>query len=236
MGSIELALVALAVAMDAVAVSITQGARLRAPRWSDIARVAAVFGVFQGLMPVIGWALGSRFSGAIVELAPWIAFVLLLGVGGHMLYEALHGDDDGPADEPSAPDAPIVAGAPSELSAPIGARPRSSGGAVAVAVSASTAPTLTADERRPVLSLRMLLVLGVATSIDALAVGVTFAVLDVAIVPAVLLLAGTTFVLAGLGVRLGARVGHRLGSRAEIIGGIVLIGIGLKILAEHLFF
>lgn len=83
---------------------------------------------------------------------------------------------------------------------------------------------------------KTMLTLAVATSIDALAVGVTFAFLDVAIVPAVLLIGATTFVCSAVGVKIGNVFGNRFESKAEFLGGLVLIAIGLKILIEHLFF
>ena len=83
---------------------------------------------------------------------------------------------------------------------------------------------------------KTMLTLAVATSIDALAVGVTFAFLDVTIVPAVLLIGATTFVCSAVGVKIGNVFGNRFQSKAEFLGGVVLIAIGLKILIEHLFF
>lgn len=83
---------------------------------------------------------------------------------------------------------------------------------------------------------KTMLTLAVATSIDALAVGVTFAFLDVSIVPAVLLIGATTFVCSAVGVKIGNVFGNRFQSKAEFLGGLVLIAIGLKILIEHLFF
>lgn len=83
---------------------------------------------------------------------------------------------------------------------------------------------------------KTMLTLAVATSIDALAVGVTFAFLDVSIVPAVLLIGATTFVCSAVGVKIGNVFGNRFQSKAEFLGGVVLIAIGLKILIEHLFF
>ena len=99
------------------------------------------------------------------------------------------------------------------------------------------AATETAEEKAYPLTARLLLMQGIATSIDALAVGVSLAALpDVRILPAALLITGVTFSLSLVGTAFGARVGQRLGSRAQLAGGLILIGIGVKIFVEHVFF
>lgn len=193
MTTAELILLAFALAMDAVAVSLALGLRLRRPRWQDAALAAGMFGLFQALMPVLGWVLAFWFADTVSELAPWIAFGLLVVIGGKMLLEAFEDE----AEEEVA----------EEL-----------GGATVV-------------QR---LTLRQVLPLAVATSIDAAAVGVTFGFLDVAVAPAVTLIGVVTFALSLVAVEVGSRVGERLGSRAEILGGVVLVLIGLRILLDHL--
>lgn len=181
-----LLLIALGVSADAFAVSLAKGLQLTHLRLRVAVSVALTFGVFQGAMPLIGYLLGSRFSGYVTEVDHWIAFGLLTAVGLKMLWEALvGGDDDEQSDAESIP-------------------------------------------------LGELLVLGLATSIDALAVGISFAFIDVQIVPTVLAIGVTTFVLSLGGVYLGRRAGKRFSGPAEIAGGLVLIGIGAKILLDHL--
>ena len=189
MTPVELLLLAFALAMDAVAVSLALGLQLRRPRPADALLAAGMFGLFQALMPVLGWALAFWFAGVVSSAAPWIAFTLLVLIGLNMLREAR-------ADEPEGDAADAVA----------------SGG----------------------LTLRRTLPLAVATSIDAAAVGVTFGVLDVAVVPAVVVIGLVTFALSLVAVVVGSRVGERLGTRAELLGGVVLILIGSRILLEHL--
>jgi manganese efflux pump family protein len=189
MTPVELLLLAFALAMDAVAVSLALGLRLRRPRPADALLAAGMFGLFQALMPVVGWLLASSFAGVVTSAAPWIAFTLLLLIGLNMLRES-RGDE---AEEETA-------------------RALAGGG----------------------LTLRRTVPLAVATSIDAAAAGVTFGFLDVAVAPAATVIGLVTFVLSLVAVLVGSRVGERLGSRAEVLGGVVLILIGLRILLDHL--
>ena len=187
MGLFELLLIGVGLSMDAFAVAVCQGLCMPKLNWKHGAVVAAFFGGFQGLMPLIGWLLGSQFSEYIQSFDHWIAFVLLLLIGGNMIREAI-----GPEEE--------------ETECAIG------GG----------------------LDLKRLSLMAVATSIDALAVGVTFAFLSVSIIPAVSIIGCTTFCLSLAGVAAGHFFGTRYKKRAEIAGGVVLILIGSKILLEHL--
>ncbi len=191
MSPAELLLLAFALAMDAVAVSLALGLRLRRPSARDAGCAATVFGLFQGLMALLGWGLASWSAEAVSQVAPWIAFTLLVLIGLNMLREAAAGE------------------AAEESTEALGA-------------SASQ------------LSVLGLLPLGVATSIDSAAAGVTFGVLEVEVAPAAALIGAVTFALSLLAVAVGARVGERLGSRAEVLGGVVLIVIGLRVLLDHL--
>jgi putative Mn2+ efflux pump MntP len=175
--------IALAVATDAVAVAISSGIARGRASWSESLRMAAVFGLFQAVMPALGYAGGLLFRGYIEAYDHWVAFVLLAAVGGHMLVEA-----------------------------------RSPSGA----------------PRRDPFGRRSLLVLGFATSIDALAVGLSLAVLDFPLALAAVIIGATTFVLCAPAARMGARLGEGLAHRAEFVGGVVLIAIGVRILIEHL--
>ena len=217
-GILELVVVAVALAADAFAVALAQGTRMRRPTWRETARVAVLFGLFQALMPLAGWALSTWFADAVSGVAPWIAFGMLAFVGAHMVKEGLQ-DEAGHAVE-------HVEGPAGEQG--VAADAGASGGPTTVA---TLAPPVT---RRPRVAYRVLLPLAIATSIDAAASGVTFAVLGVPILPAVALVGVVTLVLSGLGVRIGARVGERLGRWATVVGGVVLVLLGLRILLVHL--
>ncbi len=172
-------LLALALAMDAFAVALTQGARFR-PGWRGALAIALTFGVFQAVMPLIGWGIGAFAMSHVEAVDHWIAFGLLTFLGVRML-----------------------------------------GGHVGEA------------EASHRLTGKALMVAGVATSIDALAAGITLPTLDVAPLTATALIGIVTFALSGAGVMLGRIAGDRWGTWAERAGGMILIGLGAKILAEH---
>ena len=181
---IELFLLAVGLSMDAFAVSVCKGLSVDRIRPRHALICGAYFGVFQALMPTLGYLLGVRFQGLIERVDHWIAFVLLVLIGANMLREACGKEE-------------------------------------AESVDAS-------------FGFKTMLMLAVATSIDALAVGVTFAFLQVRIVPAVCFIGATTFVISAVGVKIGNLFGLRWRKPAEIVGGVILIGIGVKILVEHL--
>ena len=188
MGFIELLLIGVGLSMDAFAVSICQGLSMTKIKWGHALTVGLYFGGFQALMPFTGWMLGSQFAGRIQQYDHWVAFVLLLLIGGNMIREALSGEED------EAEDAAIGAG----------------------------------------LDHKKLFLMAIATSIDALAVGVTFAFLDIAILPAIGIIGTTTFFISVAGVAVGCWFGARYKKRAEITGGVILVLLGVKILLEHL--
>lgn len=191
MSILTLIVTAIGLSADAFAVSVGRAMRWRHFAWKPALALALTFGGFQALMPVLGWALGSAFADAIVEVDHWIAFGLLAMIGGKMIWESfreLRSDDDNAAERVSVPRIGVGA----------------------------------------------LLLLGLATSIDALAVGVSLALLGVSIVLAAVVIGVITGGISLLGVALGQRAGHRLSGSAELIGGAVLIAIGVKILIEHL--
>lgn len=172
-------LLAFALAMDAFAVALTQGARFR-PDARGALTIALTFGVFQAVMPLIGWGIGAVAFEYIEAVDHWIAFGLLAFLGVRML-----------------------------------------GGHVGE------------EEAARALTGRALLVAGVATSVDALAAGITLPTLDAAPFIATALIGIVTFVMSGAGVALGRVAGDRWGEWAERAGGVILIGLGTKILAEH---
>jgi len=173
-------LLAFALAMDAFAVALTQGARFRPSAAGGLA-IAATFGVFQALMPLAGWGIGAVALAYVAAVDHWIAFGLLAFLGVRML-----------------------------------------GGHVGD------------EEAAHALTGRTLLIAGVATSIDALAAGITLPALGVSPWLAVALIGLVTFAMSGAGVVLGRRAGDHLGEWAERIGGVILIGLGVKILGQHL--
>ena len=188
MGIFELFLIGVSLSMDAFAVAICHGLSMPRLNLRHGAIIALFFGGFQALMPFLGWVLGSQFARYIESVDHWVAFALLVVIGGNMVREALSDEED---EEPAR------------------------GGA----------------DR---LDLKRLFMMAVATSIDALAVGVTFAFFRVSILPAITIIGVTTFCISLGGVVVGNYFGTRYKKRAEITGGVVLILLGTKILLEHL--
>jgi putative Mn2+ efflux pump MntP len=195
MSVMSLLLLALGLAMDAMAVSIASALAAPRVRVRDALLLAFMFGLFQALMPVIGWAVGAQFTKVIADWDHWLAFVLLGGIGAKMLHEALTHH------HLAVPDAPKE-GPPS-------------------------------PERNP-FHLGRLLLMALATSIDALAAGVTLPVLEVRLMTAAAVIGGVTLALCLLGVSVGRRFGEPLEGKLDILGGLVLIGLGVKTLLEHL--
>ena len=187
MDFVELLLIGVGLSMDAFAVAICKGLGMSRLNMKQASVIALFFGAFQAIMPFIGWAAGSWLADLITPIDHWVAFVLLAFVGGKMLWDAFHEQDD---------DAP--------------------------------------DEMDAKLDLKELLMLAIATSIDALAVGITFAFLQVSIIPSITIIGCTTFVISFAGVAVGHIFGARFEKPATIVGGVVLILIGVKILLEHL--
>lgn len=186
--SISTFMIALALAMDAFAASVTSGLTMKRLHIRCAVLMAASFGFFQGFMPLAGWLAGSCARDIVEPFDHWIAFFLLSGIGGKMIYESLWmNNENSDRKEPKNP-----------------------------------------------FSMSMILLLSIATSIDALAVGVTISFLgDPIIVPA-LVFCGVTFVMSFFGVYIGYRMGHLFENKLEIIGGLILIGIGIRILTMHL--
>jgi putative Mn2+ efflux pump MntP len=172
--------------MDAFAVSITNGMCYRMNTLKNALYSGLAFGLFQGIMPLIGYFAGATFSSAISSLDHWIALVVLGVIGGKMIWEAVK--------EMRNPEA-------CEIKA---------------------------------FSVRTLAVQAVATSIDALAVGVSLGIMQVDVFAAASLIAAITFGCSFLGVFIGKRFGGWLQDKAELLGGAILVLIGLKIFLEHM--
>lgn len=184
MGIIEILLLGVSLSMDAFAVSICKGLSMKKINWKKAIIIGIYFGIFQALMPAIGYFLGSTFESFVTNIDHWIAFILLALIGGNMIKEAF-----------------------------------------------SEKETESYNDN---VDFKTMVVLAIATSIDALAVGITFAFLNVNLLLAISLIGITTFIISLLGVKLGNKFGSKYEKKAQITGGIILIIIGLKILLEHL--
>ena len=180
----ELFVIAVGLSMDAFAVSICKGLSVGRVRPGHALTCGGYFGLFQGIMPLLGWLLGVRFQSIIVSIDHWIAFALLGLIGLNMVRESREDEEE------------------ECLDCSFG--------------------------------FRAMLPLAIATSIDALAVGVTFAFLQVDIVPAVAFIGSVTFTLSALGTWVGGIFGARFKSKAEFVGGAILMLMGTRILMEHL--
>lgn len=181
---LQILLIAVALALDAFAVSVAGGFAIRRVRHRHALTYGAWFGGFQALMPLLGWLGGITLTRYISRIDHWIAFALLTAIGGKMIYESFQIKE--------------------------------------------------VEESKNPLSVRTLFLLAVATSIDALAVGLSFAVLKVTVFIPVLVIGLVTFVLSYVGVHLGARGSHFFERKIEVAGGLILIAIGIRILYTHL--
>lgn len=179
----EIFCIGIGLAMDAFAVSICKGLSMKRIDWKKTIIIALYFGLFQAIMPVFGYFLGSTFSGIVQKVDHWIAFILLAIIGGNMIKESR--DDE-------------------------------------------------IEKRNDKVNFKTMIILAIATSIDALAVGVTFAFFKVNVLFSIIIIGIITFVLSFVGVIIGNKFGDKFQNKAELTGGIILIIIGLKILLEHL--
>lgn len=175
----ELLLLALSLSLDAAVVAVGAGALVRV-RLGDALRIAGLFGLFQGLMPVLGLLLGLGFRDYLLAYGNIIGFVLLLLVGGKMLFEAFEKED--------------------------------------------------IKSERDIMRLPTLLILAVATSIDAFVVGITFTFIPVNVPAAIALIGFVTFFMALVGIYLGRRSRHLLGTKIELVGAVVIILLAFKVL------
>ncbi len=184
MSFIELLLIAVGLSMDAFSVSICKGLTTKVFSWRMALVCGLWFGLFQALMPTMGYFLGAQFQEMIEAYDHWIAFSVLALIGANMIREALSKKEE--------------------------------------------------ESTNTALDFKTMFLLAIATSIDALAVGVSFACIQVKLWSSVLIIGLTTFVFSVLGVKIGNVFGARYEKSAGVFGGIILIIIGLKILLEHL--
>lgn len=182
----ELIVIAIGLSMDAFSVSVCKGLSVSKVEAKHVLTCGLFFGIFQAIMPTIGYFVGSAFSEYVEKLDHWIAFGLLLIIGLNMIKEATQQDEQEKCD---------------------------------------------AD-----FSFKTMLLLAIATSIDALTIGISFAFLKVDLFASVTSIGLTTFAFSCIGVLLGHKIGEKFSNKAEILGGVVLIILGAKILIEHLFF
>ena len=183
MSGLEILLISIGLAMDAFAVSICKGLSLKTMSWKKAIIVGLYFGIFQALMPLIGYFLGATFEGVVTKIDHWIAFVLLGIIGINMLKEAFGKDEENQNDS---------------------------------------------------VDFKTMSILAIATSIDALAVGITFAFLKVNMILATIMIGIVTFAICVIGVKIGNKFGDKYERKAEVVGGLILIFMGIKILLEHL--
>ena len=183
MSFLELLLISLGLAMDCFAVAISFGTTKKL-LWKDIMKMALFFGIFQGLMPLIGWLVGNTMQEVLSSVDHWIAFGILAFIGLRMFVQSFREE----------------------------------------------------HEKKPVdiRKTHILVTLSIATSIDALMMGISFGFIRVNILTAILLITGVTVVVTIIGAKVGERTTFIPARWAELIGGLVLIAIGLKILIEHL--
>lgn len=170
--------------MDCFAVAIASGFAIRALRMRHAFTIAASFGAFQAVMPVLGWLGGRTFSARVMMFDHWLAFGLLFFIGAKMIYESFKIEE--------------------------------------------------MEEGRNPLKPSVLLLLSVATSIDSLAVGLSLSLLDTPIAAPALMIGAVAFALSFIGVYIGRYMGSTFENKLEALGGLILIGIGVKILVEHL--
>lgn len=187
MGFFEIFMIGVGLSMDAFAASVCKGLNMRRMNIKNMLVIGLFFGGFQALMPAVGWVLGKQFENYITSVDHWVAFALLVFIGGKMIYDVFEdkGEDD-------------------------------------------------YGEKTDRVDVKEIFTLAIATSIDALAVGISFAFLQVDIVKAASVIGITTFLLSAAGVAVGNIFGAKYEKKATLAGGIILVLIGLKILLEHM--
>ena len=185
MDLLTILVLAIGLSMDSFAVSISCGLAEQKVTFGHAVKISFAFAFFQGILPLLGWLMGTELKVFVESVDHWIAFFLLTYLGGKMIYESFRNDRN--------------------------------------------------EKITNIYSFRHILTLSIATSIDALVVGFSYAMAETGkIFGGVLIIGTVTFFFSMLGIRIGKDVGNKLGSKVELLGGIILFGIGLKILIEHL--
>lgn len=182
MNILDIILISFSLAMDAFAVSLCKGMSFCNNKYKKAIIISFFFGIFQALMPIIGYYVGYKFHNLIISFDHWIAFLLLAFIGIKMIKDAILNEND-------------------------------------------------LDDK---LDIKTMFILSIATSIDALIIGITMSFLDVNILLSISFIGIITFILSFIGVLIGSKVGQRLGIKSQIFGGFILIVIGIKIIFEHL--
>lgn len=185
MNPLSILFIAIGLAMDAFAVSISSGITINRLKLRHAILIASFFGTFQAIMPILGWLGGSSIASYIENFDHWVAFSLLFFIGSKMIYEAYKIEE--------------------------------------------------IEEDKNPLNVYILFIMSIATSIDALAVGLSFAVLKVTVIYPAIVIGIVTFLMSLIGVYIGKKFGHLFEKKVEIIGGLILIFIGIKILLQHLY-
>lgn len=189
MSFVSIFLIAIGLGMDAFSVAVGTGFNARRVDPGQLLRLSTGFGLFQFIMPMLGWTAGRTIADLISRYDHWVAFGLLAGVGAKMILDSVRANNDDMGNQSDSPD-----------------------------------PTKGFS----------LLVLSVATSIDAFAVGLSFALLDISVMTASIIIGIVAFAMTAGGIFLGAHAGKKLGKKAGILGGLILIAIGLRILLSDL--
>ena len=200
MNAFDLLFLAIALSMDAFAVSICKGLASKESHLKTGLVCGAWFGAFQALMPTLGWLLGSTVAGYVNKFSAYIAFVLLAFLGTKMIVESLKEYFEEKK----------------------------------ISEKGTKCDCSDSNEKNASLGIKVMFAFAIATSIDALAAGLSFAAMEANILIAVSLIGVTTFLFSFVGSALGAKIGGRFRYKAEIAGGIILIAIGAKILIEHI--
>ena len=186
MNILSLALIGIGLSVDSLAASVTTGACSKNIKLKYVFKVAAFMAFFQGSMPLAGWFIGNYFKSIIENYDHWVAFILLLGIGGKLIYDGIRNSID----------------------------------------------EVSTFQSKNILIAGMAL----ATSIDAMAVGIGFGLIEINIWLAMLVIGTTTFLFSSVGVLVGEKLGNKINKGIEIFGGLVLIGLGTKILVKHIYF
>lgn len=187
MSMLEIFLIALSLSLDCFAISISSGGTMKFFSFKNLLKMSLFFGIFQSIMPIIGFFAGIGIIKYIRKIDHWIAFLLLFGVGLKMIYESYKLDELNCQNNPKCP-----------------------------------------------FGYETLILLSIATSIDALAVGFTFSILNAPIITPVIVIGITAFTMSIIGINLGYKGKKFFGKKMELVAGLILILIGLKILTEHM--